>query len=92
VFRQPCTQFLLHDLQEQPSIDWKRKLTQIPVGRNLDFSCTGHIFRRPCPAKGWIAFFEKDSMYQVSAEAVLVEVLENPEIKAALIRFSSDKE
>jgi hypothetical protein len=77
---------------KSPRFNWKTHLTHLDIGRNLDYSCAGHFFVHPFPPRGSIEFFERHSMQSLFSETVLLEVLEDVEVKKELVRFNTAKE
>ena len=78
--------------KKSPRFNWKTHLTHLDIGRNLDYSSAGHIFVHPLPPRGSIQFVERNSMRPLFCEMVLLEVLEDAEVKKGLMRFNSAKE
>jgi hypothetical protein len=78
--------------RNSPRFNWKTHLTHLEVGRNLDFVAAGHIFYSPQPARGSNLFFERSSMELVVVENVLLESLEDEDVKREMMEFNLAKE
>lgn len=75
-----------------PRFDWSIRLTNIQIGRNLDYFAAGHMFNAPFPDRGWLFFIEKNTMAMISVEAILLESLSNLDFYNELVSFSNRKE
>jgi len=79
--------------KNSPRFNWKKHLTHLEVGLNLDYSCPGHYYcQSPLPARGSNAFLERDSPIALFKEVFHLGVLDNFEERQEMIRFNSAKE
>ena len=78
--------------KNSPRFNWKTHLTHIDIGRNLDYSASGHIFLRPFPPRGLNQFIERTSMQRLFSEYVLLETLQDNTLNEELSRFNAAKE
>ena len=76
--------------KRSPRFNWRFE-SQVDIGRSLDFFAAGHIVWPPFPSRGYIVIFERESLLNVYAEVVLLDMVSD-EVWNKLVDFNNRKE
>jgi len=76
--------------KRSPRFNWKFG-SQVDIGRSLDFFAAGHIVWPPFPSRGYIVIFERETLLNVYAEVVLLDLVSD-EVWHKLVDFNNRKE
>jgi len=76
--------------KRSPRFNWRFE-SQVDIGRSLDFFAAGHIVWPPFPPRGYIVIFERETLLNVYAEVVLLDMLSD-DLWNKLVDFNNRKE
>ena len=77
---------------KSPRFCWDTRLTHRIIGQNLDYFAPGHITDGSQPVRGSILFIEKQSLKAITAELVILSVLEDPVVRTEMEWFNDTRQ
>lgn len=75
-----------------PRFDWRLRLTNFQIGKNLDMFAAGHMFPPPRPPRGVVRFLERETSETIFVECILLDCLEDEKFEGALVTFNNAKQ